>query len=246
MKKIILFFFLVQTFSTYAQNKMRPVEELVNNTAPAWRYIKQWIDTAKNKVEVLPADESKAKTALFNTQVTSRSTMGAIVYETGGILVDNGWIRILGHGHASLNRSLPDWNKGKSFKEFGESSPFLLIADDAVGGMFLVNGGGLGPDAGKVYYLSQDKLEYEPTGLSYSEFILFCFNADLEEFYKGLRWKNWREDVVKLKGDQVFSFYPFLYTKEGVDINKVSRTIVPSEEHYNFTMNARKQLGITK
>jgi hypothetical protein len=42
--------------------------------------------------------------------------MGAIIYETGGLLVDNGWIRILGSGHKKLDRNLPEWNKGKSIK----------------------------------------------------------------------------------------------------------------------------------
>jgi len=58
--------------------------------------------------------------------------MGAVVNETGVILVDNGWIRILGSGSEKLKRSLPKWNKGKSFSDFGQAMPFLLIADDAI------------------------------------------------------------------------------------------------------------------
>ena len=37
--------------------------------------------------------------------------MGAVIFETGGILIDEGWLRILGSGHPRLPRSLPDWNK---------------------------------------------------------------------------------------------------------------------------------------
>ena len=68
----------------------------------------------------------------------------------GGILIENGWIRILGSGSAKLNRSLPEWNLGKSYMEFGQTSPFLLVADDAIGGFFILNGGGLGNDFGKI------------------------------------------------------------------------------------------------
>lgn len=75
-----------------------------------------------------------------------------------------------------LNRTLPDWNKGKSFNEFGERPPFLLIADDAVGGFFALNGGQLGKDPGKVYYLSPDNLQWESLNISYSDFLDFCFN----------------------------------------------------------------------
>lgn len=42
------------------------------------------------------------ETALLATQVTTRSPMGAVVYHTGGILVDHGWIRILGAGECKL------------------------------------------------------------------------------------------------------------------------------------------------
>lgn len=100
---------------------MRSVDELINNTEPGWTLVQQWINSAKNKVEVLSCDTAKAKDALYKTQVTTRSPMGAIIYSTGGLLVDNGWIRILGSGNSKLNRTLPDWNKGKSFKEFGDS-----------------------------------------------------------------------------------------------------------------------------
>jgi hypothetical protein len=247
MQKLLAAFILtLSTLTNFAQNKMRPVEELINKTEPAWTIVRQWIDSAKNKVEVLPCDTVKAKDALFKTQVTTRSPMGAIIYSTGGILIDNGWIRILGSGCDKLNRNLPDWNKGKSFKEFGDSPSFLLIADDAAGGFFAINGGQFGNDAGKVYYLSPDDLEWESLDLDYSDFLFFCFNDNLESFYSTLRWKNWREEVSNLDGNKVYSFFPYLWTKEGKDIDKVSRKIILVEEQYNFDIDMRKQLGLTK
>jgi len=234
------------TFTTIAQNKMRPVEELINKTDPGWTIVKDWIKSAKNKVEILTVDTVQAKDALYKTQVTTRSLMGAVIYMTGGLLIDDGWIRILGSGNTKLTRTLPDWNKGKSFKEFGEAPPFLLIADDAIGGFYILNGGGLGKDLGKVYYFSPDDLEYEPLDITYSEFLQFCFNNDLDEFYKGNRWTKWRDEVSKLSGDQVYNFYPFLWTKEGKNINKNSRKIIPAEEQYNFNLDMRKQLGLDK
>lgn len=225
---------------------MKPVEELINKTDPAWPLVEEWIKTAKNKVEILPVDTAKAGEALYKIQVTTRSPMGAIVYNTGGLLVDNGWIRIPGSGHPTLNRALPDWNKGKSFKEYGETPSYLLIADDAVGGFYLLNGGALGADKGMVYYLSPDNLEYEPLEITYTQFLQFCFNNDLDDFYEGMRWENWREEVIALDGNQVFNFYPMLWTKEGKDINKNSRKAVPVEEQYNLNQDFRKQLGLDK
>jgi len=237
---------IIFTLTTKAQNKMRPVDELINKTAPGWTIVEDCIKFAKNKVEVLTVDTSKAKDALYKTQVTTRSPMGAIVYMTGGLLIDDGWIRILGSGNPKLNRTLPDWNKGKSFKEFGEVPSFLLIADDAVGGFYLLNGGGLGKDLGKIYYFSPDNLEYEPLDITYTEFLQFCFNSDLDKFYQGNRWTKWKDEVSKLAGDKVFSFFPFLWTNEGKDINKNTRKSVPVEEQYGLSIDMRKQLGIDK
>lgn len=231
---------------TSGQNKMRPLTELINKSDPAWPLVSDWISKAKNNVEVLPADTARNSKALFNTQVTTRSPMGAVVYMTGGILIDHGWIRILGSGSNKLNRSLPGWNKEKTFKEYGDAPSYLLIADDAIGGFFLLNGGGLGKDPGKIYYFSPDNLEYEPLDMSYTEFLQFCFNGDLDKFYEGNRWTTWKEDVAGLEADKVFNFFPYLWTKEGKDIDKCSRKAVSAEEQYSLNLDFRKQLGLDK
>ena len=227
-----------------AQNKLRSIDELINKKEPGWILVKQWIDSAKNKVEILQPDSSKAKEALYKTQVTTRSPMGAIIYSTGGLLIDNGWIRIIGSGHDKLKRTVPDWNKGKSFREFGEQPKFLLIADDAIGGYFAVNGGEFGSDMGKIYYLSPDNLEWEPLDLTYSDFLEFCFNGNLDDFYSNLRWANWKDEVSKLDGDKVYNFFPPLWSKEGKDVHNSSRKPIPVEEQYQFNLDTRKQLGI--
>nr|WP_315821874.1 DUF2625 family protein [Paraflavitalea speifideiaquila] len=125
---------LIIAVTSTAQQKMRPLEELINTAESAWPLIQQGIDSATNKVEVLRADSIKAKDALYKAQVTTHSPMGAVLYHTGGLLIDNGWIRILGSGHARLTRSLPEWNKGKSFQAYGEAPGYWLIADDVLGG----------------------------------------------------------------------------------------------------------------
>lgn len=234
------------SFTATAQNKMRPVDELINKTEPGWTLVQKWIHAAKNKVEVLLCDTAKAKDALYKTQVTTRSPMGAIIYSTGGLLIDNGWIRILGSGSSKLSRTLPDWNKGKSLNEFGDTPPFLLVADDVVGGFFAVNGGKFGNDVGKIYYLAPNNLQWEALDMTYTEFLDFCFNGNIAKFYKNLRWKNWKSEVSTLDGNYVYNFYPFLWTKEGKDINKNSRKVIPIGEQYSFNMSRRIQLGLDK
>ncbi len=218
-------------------NKAHPLSELVNNEDPGWALVQEWIKEGSNKVEVLPKQHQSAEKALLQLQVTTRSPMGAIVYETGGILVDDGWIRILGSGSEKLDRSIMEWNKGKSFTNDGEQPSFLLIADDVIGGFFAINAGAFGQEEiGKTFYFSPDNLEWEPLGLGYSEFLTFCFSGDIDKFYEGLRWTNWREEVRKIDGQKGIHCFPFLWTAEGKDLNKVSRRAVPVQELWSLYM----------
>lgn len=141
-------------------------------------------------------------------------------------IVDRRWLdKNIRFGQSKAKSKSSGWNKGKSFKEFGEKPNFLLIADDVVGGFFAINGGEFGQDLGQIYYLVPESLKWEALNITYLQFLNFCFAGDITKFYEDLRWKGWREEVKKLSPDQVFSFYPFLWTAEGMDIKKVSRKL---------------------
>lgn len=231
IKALILILLL---FNTYSFAQLRDLKELINNDEDAIFLINEWKENANNEIIILDKDSIIAKEALYNTQVTTRSPMGAIIYHTGGILINKGWLRIYGSGHEKLNRNLPEWNKGKTFETYGDTPGHLIIADDAVGGFFLLNGGDLGSDLGKIYYLSPDYLEPEPLELSYTDFILFCFNGDIDNFYKDLRWKDWENDFNTLSTNEAFIFYPYLWTTEGENINKVQKKKASIKEIYKF------------
>lgn len=222
---------------------MRTLEELINKEEPAWDLIQEWLQEAINTYEVLPRDAKRAETELLNAQITTRSPMGAILYETGGILINGGWIRLLGSGCERLDRGMFQWNKGKTFEHYGQPPAFLLVADDILGGLFAINGGAFGQDdLGQIYYLAPDTLSWEPMNCGYSEFVCWTLEGDIDLFYEPYYWEGWQEEVPKLNGNQVFSFFPFLWTKEGQQIEAVSRKVVPMEESYHLTMDMQRQL----
>lgn len=222
---------------------MKTLAELINTEDPAWPILQEWLSTAANPVETLPRQARQAESELLKTQVSTRSMMGAVVYETGGILIDHGWLRILGSGSPRLPRGLGSWNIGRTQSEPGAPAPYYLIADDAAGGYFALNGGGLQGTPGNVFYLPPDTLEWEDCGRGYTDFLNWALNGNLQQFYENVRLPDWQQDIATLDGNSVYSFFPPLWSAEGANIGRSSRRIVPIAEHYAATLANQQQLA---
>ncbi len=141
---------------------MKCLEQLLEPNDPAMPLVKALREHAQRPCELLEPSDDRAR-VLLGLQITTRSMLGAIAYETGGMLIDNGWLRILGSGHARLARNILDWNQQRS-------EGHMLVADDAAGGFFSINGGGLGDDIGSMYYWAPDTLIWEPMEIGYTDF----------------------------------------------------------------------------
>ena len=213
---------------------MRGLNELINTEDPGIEQIRGWLRTAVNECVVLPPSAQR-EAVLLQTQVSTRSTMGAIAYDTGGILIDGGWLRFLGSGHPRISRTLPGWNEKRS-------SGYYLVADDAAGGFFAINGGAFGVDVKNMYYWGPDSLEWEPMNLGFTDFFAWSLSERLAQFYETLRWPSWREDTAALSGDQCFSFYPFLWTQQGSPTTS-HREPVPVQEAYDLKVHLLRQLS---
>ena len=214
---------------------MRTLDELKAVTDPAWPLVRGWIAGATNRVEALPPSEPQRGAALHATQVTLRSTLGAVIYETGGLLLDHGWLRILGSGHPRLPRSLPEWNRGRTVTREDQPPPLLLVADDVVGGFFAMNGGAFDSKPGTVHYFAPDSLAWESLDAGYSDFLHWCLTGDLARFYEAHRWPGWEQEVAGLSGDRGISIYPFLWA-EGPPVAQRHRGSVPMAELYGLQM----------
>ncbi|MGX2967465.1 DUF2625 family protein [Ursidibacter sp. B-7004-1] len=199
---------------------MKSLEELVDQN-PAWNIVKTWFESANNHYEVLDPDVENAGKELVGMQLSTATPLGSMIFYTGGLLIDYGWLRILGSGNSKLSRGFFEWNFGKTFEQSGERPFHLLIADDVVGGYFAINGGGLGDKVGLVHYFHPKKQKWESIGLNYSQFLGWALTADIASFYLDLRWENWQKEIEKISGNQV--------------INIDSKQIQPIERHYQAT-----------
>ena len=137
---------------------------------------------------------------------------------------------------------LGSWNLGRTQAEPTVPAPYYLIANDAAGGYFALNGGGLDGTPGNVFYLPPDTLEWEDCEKGYGDFLHWALVGDLQMYYENLRWQNWREEIRDLSGDNVYTFFPFLCTEEGGDINQVSRKPIAIAEHYASTLDLQKSI----
>lgn len=220
---------LAQMRSPERNTQMRTLEELIDKKEPGIEVVRGWIRMAKSHVEVLSVERAAGEKAILGLQVTSRSPMGAIALETGGLLIDHGWVRVLGGGHTRLPRPIHEWNRLGSGNASQRLPGAMLVADDVLGGFFAINGGGLNGARGHVFYYSPQTLMWEEVATSYSEWLVGIMSGGLDSFYKGLRWPDWQREVERLPGDRAISVYPFLFAT-GSDISARSRKPVPVAE----------------
>lgn len=121
---------------------MKSLQELISVEFKSWDLISQWLDEAKNQARpIFPPDAKTASQSLVSLQQSLTSVLGAIVFHTGGLTIDHGWLRILGSGNQEFPRDIMGWNQGKSDSNEQDIPEFLLVADDVLGGFFALNGG---------------------------------------------------------------------------------------------------------
>lgn len=203
----------------------------------AWMMILSWIQESKIDVTVLDNERDTGEEVLFQLQVTNKSTLGAIASETGGMLVDNGWLKILGSGHSQIYGSL---NVNHESFPFNEG---FVVAYDVVGGVFAINSEYFDKNSRNVYYFAPDTLEWEDTGKGYTDFIYWLFHGDLNSYYEYFRWKGWREDIKKLREDQGISIYPYLWTEEGKNIEACHKEAIPFKEIWGIQNQFKSRIN---
>ena len=153
--------------------------------------------------------------------LTKRSYLGAIIENSGGITVDQGWLRLLG-GTGSDLPSLVQAN--------ARSSGLFVVGFDVLGGVFALDGGALGAGNGSVHYFAPDTREWEDLGTSYTEFVEAMLAGSAEQFYEPFRWAGWQDEVAGLGLQRGMSFYPPLFTAEGKNPSVSSRRAVQMGE----------------
>ncbi len=207
---------------------MRTLDELLDRDAPALPILREWInDPAGNGGTLILPAETVAGDTLVRLQVTTRSMLGTLAYETGGISIADGLVRLLGSG---AERSIIQTAAIAGCPLDGSFPDIVIVGDDVFGGVFALNGGRFGTERqGQVFHLAADDTVWVPLGVGHSDFIHWCLTGDLSALYAPFTYLDVFTTRPLPAFEATFSFYPFLWTKEAKDRQPSVRVIGADE-----------------
>lgn len=117
---------------------MRGIAELIEVEDAAWPEVSAEASSAAVPIGMVSVDTGLAHATLGQLQITARSYLGAVVLHSGGMLVDDGWVRVYGSpsvgnpwgmpGLAWVNRFPANIRDGWAPREG------LVVAHDVLGG----------------------------------------------------------------------------------------------------------------
>ena len=202
-------------------------------TETAWDEIAPVIAASPYPVTVLPPDPERAAQCLAGMGITTRSWLGAVIANSGGLLVDHGWLRVLGSGSGDL----PD-----AMVEADPSGGGLIIAVDVLGGQFawVPTEPGRPPT---VHYFGPDDLDWQDLEQGYGDWLYAMLAGSMTQFYDTLRWPGWEAEVAALTLAQGIHTWPPPSTVEGQDLGAASRQAVPMTVLTGFHQDLARQLS---
>lgn len=194
-----------------------------------WADIMNLFERGGNDAVILPASFERGQETLQRLQISEGSYLGSIARYSGGVLINQGWIKLLGSGNELVYGDVLSWNGLGEDIGISPLRGACVIAYDVAGGFFALNGGRFGEEGYSVYYFAPDTLEWENTELTYSAFLEWLANGDLELYYRTFRWSNWQEDVTSMDANQVISYFPPLWSEEGTAETSSRKAIAVTE-----------------
>jgi hypothetical protein len=227
----------MSTVQTYGHDgRMRTIDELTATVDSAWPQLEREL-LASPEITVLPISPAAGRDSLHRLQVTTRSRMGALALHTGGLLVDDGWVRVLGGGD---DRGLPSLAQANGMPGSEQPAAALLVGYDVLGGRFEVNGPdpaavGRPGSPGEVCYFGPDTLTWESLDAGHSAWLSWIAADGTTEFYNSLRWSGWREEARALPLSHGLTVYPFLWSREAHhDLAATTRSPAPMTELFSL------------
>jgi hypothetical protein len=225
---------------------VRKIHELMQVSQPAWPALQDELRQTSVTIDIRPVDADRAQDTLHRVQVTVGSRLGAMALHTGGLLVDHGWLRVLGGGDPSIG--LVDLATANGLDGEPAAPATFLVGFDVVGGRFEVNGAapaavGRPGDPGEICYFAPEDLTWHALGMGHGEWLSWLAAGNTVAFYAGVRWPDWQDEVKGLPADHGLAIYPFLFTEEAMaDLAGTQRAAIPIEQVFGVNDSFAAQL----
>jgi Protein of unknown function DUF2625 len=202
-------------------------------TTSAWDEVSSLVGVAPYPVTVLAPDSQRAAQCLNRLGITTHSWLGAVISNTGGLLVDHGWLRVLGSGTNTLPDILVDADATQGR---------LTVAYDVLGGQFVWAPAN---DTGTptIHYFAPDDLDWQDLGQGYADWLHAVLTGSLDQFYETLRWPGWQQEIATVRPDQGIHTWPPPWSSEGTDPSAVSRKVIALAELVSFHHHTAQQLN---
>lgn len=217
---------------------MKTLNELVEVDTPSWPVLLDDLASSFTPVEILPPKPEQSEACLLQLQVSARSPLGAVVLNSGGLLLQGGWIRVFGGSSSGGPRGLPGMAEVNQFPATMEPSwrpvAGLVLAHDVLGGVYAINGvdsaeAGRPGEVGEVVYFSPQDLQWRGLEMGHSAWLGWLLAGGPADLYE--LWPDWRSELSELRTDQGISFFPFLWSAEAQeDIAATTRKPVSMNE----------------
>jgi uncharacterized protein DUF2625 len=190
----------------------------------AWAQIMERVRVAPYPVRVLAADPGRARACLARLEISERSWLGALVANSAGLVIDHGWLRVLGSG----TDLLPD-----VVTESRPQDGLVVVAYDVLGGHFIW-AAATPAKRPTIHYFGPDTLDYTDLDLGYAEWLQAMLGGATTDFYRDLRWHGWQVESASTALDQGIHLFPPPSTVEGKDLNTVSRRAISLKELVSY------------
>ncbi len=202
-----------------------------------WNDFKNILNTSSN--HILINEKNEYGNILEKLGVNENSTLGQIVINTAGILVDN-TIRVYANGNDIDMCNIYHFNLELE-QYLGNQR--LVIADDIFGGLFALNKEASQSIKEEIWYFAPDTLEWENLEINYKEFIDWISGNSMNEFYSTFKWSDFYKDVKDIKFNQGILIYPFLWSNE-CNIEAADKNIVPFSELITLNLEYKEKFNM--
>lgn len=177
--------------------------------------------------EFAPAPQWVYEACLDKARLPRGSLLSTLLRRSDGMLLDDGWFRVLGTSPKACGRSLDEWNKADGWRRaWGPGAAGMLcFADDPVGNQFAINLGEERRGNWQVHLGWIDTMKWTNLDLTFGQWLEAVIQGHGNKWYDPDLIKTLRglAKTVKVESSECWSLDPPISAGGSWTASKISR-----------------------